>query len=620
MTAGRRQISYPEFPKTQIPQLKQDSHANSEIESERVNAAPTRVSVVIPTRNRVEMLFRCIASLLFSTYSDIEVVVVDDASDTDLAPIIQERFPSVRLIRNSERRLLSFSRNAGAKKATGEYLFFLDDDNVVDKNAISELVDTLQKTRAAVVTPVIYRYKKPRSVWTSTINKGRYPGFYVLGLQAPVGLARTFSFHDAFMIRSEAFRECGGFDQAIFPIHFSELDLAYRLQLNGYQAVVNSRSKVWHDVGKAHMNVDSVRSFYTLRNRIILLKRYGEEGEFRKYVFGILPVLYGYYLIHHLRSIPEHRFRASFNLTRGVVSGLAFRKANVIPNRWKTRVVEGRTLVSHGWRARPPLVSVIVPTKNSHSTIEKTLESLERQTYPNIEIIVVDNHSSDNTVQIAKAHEKTRVYEAGNERSAQVNLGVRMSLGKFIYRADSDFYVEPRVVEEAVNACETNGFKVITVHNTSDASVSFWSAVRKLERDCYVDDTVNIAARFMEKDAFKTAGGFDESMIAAEDYDLHNRLLRKGYKIGRIQGKEIHLGEPKHLKDVVVKYIFYGKVVDDFVKVNPKESFRQLSPVRMAYIRHWKSFFRNPKLSLGFFVYQYVRYSAAFAGYLSAKT
>lgn len=265
-----------------------------------------------------------------------------------------------------------------------------------------------------------------------------------------------------------------------------------------------------------------------------------------------------------------------------------------------------------------PLVSVVVPTLNSEVTLERCLRSVKEQTYKSVEIIVVDNHSVDRTEEIACSFD-VRFFTVGPERSSQMNLGAKVAKGKYLYIIGSDFILQPTVVEEAVNACEQSGFDMIAVHNTSDPTVSFWSKVRKLERDCYRDDTLNIAARFFRLSIFLRSGGLDENLIASEDYDLHNRLIASGYKCGRISAEEVHIGEPRTLSEVISKHIYYGKVVDRFIAKNPKIWPKQLSPFKVSYIRHWKDFLRHPILSIGFIVYQTIRYAASIYGFLLSK-
>jgi len=262
-----------------------------------------------------------------------------------------------------------------------------------------------------------------------------------------------------------------------------------------------------------------------------------------------------------------------------------------------------------------PLVSIVIPTYNSEKTLAKCLESIKNQTYKNIEIIVVDRNSSDKTVEIAKSFGAKVFVVNARERSEQMNFGVKQSKGKYVYRVDSDFVVEPGVIEEAVRKCEDEGYDAICVHNTSDPTVSFWSKVRKLERDCYRDDELNVAARFFRKEAFEAVGGFNESLVAGEDYDFHNRLLERGFKVGRIKAQEIHIGEPKSLWEIAKKHYYYGRTIGEFIKANPQKSMKQLSPVRPAFIKHWRMFARHSILTLGFIIYQAVRYFSAGLGF-----
>jgi len=268
--------------------------------------------------------------------------------------------------------------------------------------------------------------------------------------------------------------------------------------------------------------------------------------------------------------------------------------------------------------ANKPLVSVIIPTKNSEPTIEKCLKSIKMQTYTNIEIIVVDNYSRDGTREIADKY-GTRIFSKEPERASQVNFGVKRAKGKYVYRVDSDFVLEPSVVEEAVTVCEQQGYGAVAVHNTSDPTVSFWSKVRKLERDCYRDDEFNIGARFFKRKVFEAVGGFDETLVAAEDYDLHNRLLERGVKVGRIRAQEIHIGEPKTLGEIAKKHYYYGKTIRNYVRKNPHRARRQLSPVRLSYFGYKSQFLRNPVLAVGFIIYQFVRYFATAIGFLTVK-
>jgi glycosyltransferase involved in cell wall biosynthesis len=265
-----------------------------------------------------------------------------------------------------------------------------------------------------------------------------------------------------------------------------------------------------------------------------------------------------------------------------------------------------------------PLVSIIIPTKNSADTIDKCLSSIKMQSYPKIEIILVDNYSRDETLNIAKKY-GTKVYLAGPERSAQVNFGVSRASGKYVYRVDSDFVLEPNVVYEAVRSCEKFGYDAIVIHNTSDPTISFWAKVRKMERDSYRNDEINVAARFWKKKVFEAIGGFDVNLIAGDDYDLHNRLTKSGYNIGWIKAQETHIGEPRNMAEIFRKHYFYGQNLGRFIEKNQEIAFKQLSPLRRSLAKSLSGSCQDPAIIVGFFVYQLIRYTAATLGMLSAK-
>ena len=92
-----------------------------------------------------------------------------------------------------------------------------------------------------------------------------------------------------------------------------------------------------------------------------------------------------------------------------------------------------------------PLVSIIIPTKKSSHTLSSCLQSAVNQTYANIEVIVVDNYSSDATRVVAMKYTK-EVFATDPERSIQSNFGAKIALGKYVYRVDSDFVLDSNLI------------------------------------------------------------------------------------------------------------------------------------------------------------------------------
>jgi len=274
----------------------------------------------------MDKLQRCLDSVCKSNYPSLDVVVVDDFSDQPVEGWLSGRFPEVHFIRNRRRMLLSCSRNLGAASSRGDYLFFLDDDNIVAPDTIWLLARTLKRSeRIAVSSPIIFYLARPELVWTSYISRSRFPGFYSLHTDIPSSETRTFSFHNSFMVKRNIFEELHGFDCANFPIRFSEVDFAHRVNDAGYIAVVNPRAKDWHDLGWSLVHIDSARAYYTERNRIIVIKRYYRRRDLTFYSLCILPFVGAYYLLHHPLSSTDGKLKTAATFLRGTVNGLRFR-------------------------------------------------------------------------------------------------------------------------------------------------------------------------------------------------------------------------------------------------------------------------------------------------------
>jgi len=266
---------------------------------------------------------------------------------------------------------------------------------------------------------------------------------------------------------------------------------------------------------------------------------------------------------------------------------------------------------------RQPLVSVIVPTYNSASLLKDCLQSIKDQTYKKLDIIVVDNNSTDDTKQIA-SNFTAQVFNKGPERSAQVNFGVTQAKGDYVYKVDSDFILDKDVVQQCVDKANA-GYDAVVVHNSPDTRISWIAKIRRFEVDMYKYDITHSSARFVRKDVYQKIDGFNEKITAGEDYDFQNKLNRAGYKTGFIDAEALHLGEPKHFWKHMKKYYDYGKDFVNYKSENQEESKEQLGFVRSVYFRHWKSFFRHPILGAGFLGYNVFKYGFGGAGLLSGK-
>ncbi len=132
------------------------------------NLSNPLVSAIIPTHNRAELLERAIESVLDQSWENIEIVVVDDASD-DSTPELLERLKkehkNIKSIRNKNSRGAAVSRNIAIQNSTGEFVAGLDDDDIWRPNRVEYLLDEFEDGYAAVTSNDRMDFGEKEIVW-----------------------------------------------------------------------------------------------------------------------------------------------------------------------------------------------------------------------------------------------------------------------------------------------------------------------------------------------------------------------------------------------------------------------------------------------------------------------
>lgn len=268
---------------------------------------------------------------------------------------------------------------------------------------------------------------------------------------------------------------------------------------------------------------------------------------------------------------------------------------------------------------RDNLVSVIVPTKNSAETLEACLNSIKNQTYKNIETIVVDNNSLDQTQKIAQSL-ADKVYIQGPERSAQRNFGVKKSQGKYLLILDSDMVLTEKVAEECVAQINKDEETKALVIPEVSVGEGFWAKCKALEKECYLGDETIEAARFFDRKTFFKFNGYDEEIHGGgEEWDLPLRIKKAGYKIGRINSLAKHLEGNLRLIETIKTKHYYAKTVSKYIKKHPEMARKQFKLIRPAFIRNWRKLAKDPLHTAGFIFMKFCEFGAGELGLVKSK-
>jgi glycosyltransferase involved in cell wall biosynthesis len=191
---------------------------------------------------------------------------------------------------------------------------------------------------------------------------------------------------------------------------------------------------------------------------------------------------------------------------------------------------------------KDPLVSVIIPVYNSASTVVRSITSVLEQTFTHREIIVVDDGSTDNLLEVLSPYDVRIVRQSNSGASAARNHGCSIAKGEFLAFLDADDFWHPDKLRQQIYAmkkgptaryCVTESCRVFSSNpNIKD----FWP-----ENKGYLQaEVINFPRVFespyfgtpgvvMPKSIFESCGGFNENLITAEDVDLWLRAAYGGF-------------------------------------------------------------------------------------------
>ena len=276
-----------------------------------------KVSCVIPTMKGREAM---LARLLSTIPNDYEKIVVDD-----------------------EDLLLAAKRNKGARKATGEYLLFIDDDNYLKDGAIPNMVEGFREWTGVMGMQACYSDKKMiiadggsfRSMLTGftfglrTNNEWWRQSW----LDSNFGRYEVHEVANAFMIPRQVFEDVGGFDEENFPIDLDEADICRRIKGMGYRIVMNPLAVCYHN-SQTYSPIPNFRrpinAYFMGRNRQLYQRKHLNALSYWVYLAFFLPIFIGFYTGSLLW---RKNFQVIIPFWKGVLDGIRGCRTNKYQSR-----------------------------------------------------------------------------------------------------------------------------------------------------------------------------------------------------------------------------------------------------------------------------------------------
>jgi len=248
------------------------------------------VSINILTYNGESLIEDCLKSALSQTYSDVEVLVIDNASSDKTLEKIKNQKSKIKIIENKENLGFAVGHNSGIKESKEEYVLCLNQDVVLDKDFVKYAVEVMEKDdKIGAVQGKLYKHDK---ILDTTglialknrrfINRGQgeedrnqYPAGEIFGVDGAAPIYRREALENT-KINNEYFDED-------FFCYKEDVDLAWRMRLYGWKAFFEPKAIAYHLRGagdsavrkpiaiiKERKKISRLAKFYSFKNQRLM--------------------------------------------------------------------------------------------------------------------------------------------------------------------------------------------------------------------------------------------------------------------------------------------------------------------------------------------------------------
>ena len=513
-------------------------------------ATTQTITVVICTRNRPNELKKCIEQLMRSHDSDFDLLVVDNASDTDETERVVAAFNDVKYVRE-ERKGLDIARNTGIKYATNAIVAFTDDDVMVDADWITRIKEGFENPSTMALTGLTI----PLEISTKAqylferdwgFNKGYLPKVFdheyvskhIVEEKAipawDVGAGANMAF------RRDIFKVVGGFDERL-DVGASgcsgDSEMWHRILAEGWNCFYMPQMVVYHQHRKSMPELKR-QLFSYMKGHVSALmvqyEKYGHTGDLKR-VKRELPKWYFHRIKSFLKTGNQQHIRAFFTEIRGCLAGWKFYKQNPV-NRDIPLFTLPTDLPEIEENKANPLVSVVITCYNYGHYLHDAIESVRTQTHQHIQMIVVDDGSDDDTVGVCKSYPAvTYVKTARVGVSMARNTGLLYSKGDYVLFLDADDWLYPEALETQL-ACfrqfPESAF-VVGGFDRADDNGTVYTDQPDLRphtddffRSLLMGNFIGMQSNVLYRRELFFDFYFDSTLNGCEDYDLNLRISR----------------------------------------------------------------------------------------------
>lgn len=264
-----------------------------------VNKPP--VSVIVVTFNGQQYISECLSALLSSDYPSLEIIVVDNASSDNTLKELEKYGGKITIIKNIKNLGFAAGNNVGIKKSHGEIIILINQDAIVKKNSINELVNSFTKDEKVMISGSKILYPNSRKIQSAggILQKNGLTNHIGYG-QEDTGQFDTMREVDyvtgaAMGIRKTLFQKTGLLGEVYRPAYFEELEKCIQAKKLKYKIVYQPKSEVFHYESTTFeaLSRTFLKHYHTNRFRFIY-----RNYNLKEFLFKFVPVELKWFFSH----------------------------------------------------------------------------------------------------------------------------------------------------------------------------------------------------------------------------------------------------------------------------------------------------------------------------------
>lgn len=507
------------------------------------------VSVVIPTYNSAEFLIQALNSVLNQTYTNYEIIVVDDGSSDHTSQAIEPYRSQIKYLYQDNQGVAA-ARNRGVEVATGDFIAFLDADDLFLPQKLQQQIAVFaaQPDMGMVI-----------SGWHLSDDQGEIIKDVELWHSLPQLNLTTWLYWkpvlpSATMIRRYWLKKVGGFPQQTIPVE--DVECFLNIILQGCKATwCEHIGTIYRQVNPNSLCRNTLRRVESLS---LLHQRFFSQADlppdirqeennvnYCNLVWSAWHLYcsdYGQEMCDYLRLSLSYTTQSAGEISLNWIESFEKYCSEIdIPlDTYKLTQTPGwQELIIDTLATRRPKVSVMIPAYNSARYLPEAIASVLDQTYSSYEIIVVNDGSTDDTKEVLIPYaDRLRYFEQENQGvSAARNRGIYLARGELIAFLDADDIFMPQKLEQQVAVFESqpdlgilnSGYQIITEERQAVIEIKRWSKIPDLTPEIWLlHKPVLPSAMMFRRDWLVKVEGFDSRFFASEDVDLVLRMVAIG--------------------------------------------------------------------------------------------